>query len=157
MPIYIAANIADIAANFPHIRPTFFGYCSCSRIPTGLSLTFANHIHCLCRATANTSRASSAPSLARLLRLLRTATLVHFFVDARFDYCSTLYAGVLAGRLGCPDRDMRTAAPHVPGYMLDVLCWLFTCAIFAIGYHAARGGNLHPLRAWNGGCAPVLP
>src|SRR6218665_1877368 len=62
-----------------------------------------------------------------------TATLVHAFVTSRLDYCSTLYVGLPAVRLGCLERLIRTAARliggiprtgHVSAYMLDVLHWL---------------------------------
>src|SRR6218665_3407613 len=62
-----------------------------------------------------------------------TATLVHAFVTSRLDYCSTLYIGLPAVRLGCLERIIRTAAcliggiprtGHVSAYMLDVLHWL---------------------------------
>ena len=60
-------------------------------------------------------------------------TLVHAFVANRLDYCSSLYAGLPACRLGCLDRVLRSAAcligaipkfGHVSEYMLDVLRWL---------------------------------
>src|SRR6218665_131933 len=58
---------------------------------------------------------------------------VHAFVTSRLDYCSTLYIGLPAVRLGCIERVIRTAARliggiprtgHVSAYMLDVLHWL---------------------------------
>src|SRR6218665_2222697 len=60
-------------------------------------------------------------------------TLIHAFITARLDYCSSLYAGLPVGRLWCLDRVLRTAARHsgripkfghVSRYMLDVLHWL---------------------------------
>ena len=62
-----------------------------------------------------------------------TATLVHAFVTSRLDYCSTLYVGLPAVRLGCLERVIRAAARligsiprtgHVSAYMPDVLHWL---------------------------------
>src|SRR6218665_2763733 len=59
--------------------------------------------------------------------------LVHAFVTSRLAYFSTLYVGLPAVRLGCPERVIRTAARliggiprtgHVSAYMLDVLHWL---------------------------------
>src|SRR6218665_3851381 len=52
------------------------------------------------------------------------------FVANRLDYCSSLYAGLPACRLGCLDRVLRSAARliggipkfgHVSKYMLNVL------------------------------------
>jgi len=62
-----------------------------------------------------------------------TATVLHAFITARLDYCSTLYAGLPAVRLGCLERGFRTAVRLIGGiprtelvcdYMLDVLHWL---------------------------------
>src|SRR6218665_692332 len=62
-----------------------------------------------------------------------SATLVHASVTPRRDYCSTLYVGLPAVRLGCLERVIRTAARliggiprtgHVSAFMLDVLHWL---------------------------------
>src|SRR6218665_1565040 len=61
------------------------------------------------------------------------ATLIHAFIIARLDYCSSLYAGLPVGRLQLLDQVLRSAACrsacipifiHVSSYMLDVLCWL---------------------------------
>src|SRR6218665_3182965 len=70
--------------------------------------------------------------ISRSLASTATATLVHAFVTSRLDYCSTLYIGLPAARLGCIERVIRTAARliggiprtgHVSAYMLDVLHW----------------------------------
>src|SRR6218665_65162 len=59
--------------------------------------------------------------------------LLYIIVANRLDYCSSLYAGIPACRLGCWDRVLRSAARliggtpkfgHVSRYMLDVLRWL---------------------------------
>src|SRR6218665_1578094 len=56
--------------------------------------------------------------------------LVHAFVTSRLAYCSTLYVGLPAVRMGCLERVIRTAARVIGGiprtgyvstYMLDVL------------------------------------
>src|SRR6218665_2083233 len=44
-----------------------------------------------------------------------TATLVHAFVTSRLDYCSTLYVGLPAVRLGCLERVIRAAARLIGG------------------------------------------
>src|SRR6218665_18685 len=77
--------------------------------------------------------ASAIRVISRSLTSTATATLVHAFVTYRLDYCSTLYVGLPAVRLGCLERVIRTAARliggihrtgHVSAYMLDVLHWL---------------------------------
>src|SRR6218665_3164940 len=71
--------------------------------------------------------------ISRCLTSTATATLVHAFVTSRLDYCSTLYVGLPAVRLGCLECIIRTAVRliggiprtgHVSAYMLDVLHWL---------------------------------
>jgi len=60
-------------------------------------------------------------------------TLIHSFIVSRLDYCSALYVGLPAARVGCLVRVMRAAARligriarfgHVSDYMRDVLHWL---------------------------------
>src|SRR6218665_3229180 len=77
--------------------------------------------------------ASAIRVISRSLTSTATATLVHAFVTYRLDYCSTLYVGLNASRLGCLERVIRTAARliggihrtgHVSAYMLDVIHWL---------------------------------
>src|SRR6218665_302299 len=72
-------------------------------------------------------------TVTRSLTASATATRVHAFVANMLDYCSSLYAGLPACRLGCLDRVLRSAARliggipklgHVSKYMLDVLHWL---------------------------------
>ena len=62
-----------------------------------------------------------------------TATLVHAFVSARLEYCSTLYAGLPGVHLGCLEWVICTVARLIGGiprtghgsaYMLDLLQWL---------------------------------
>src|SRR6218665_2590578 len=58
---------------------------------------------------------------------------VHAFVTSWLDYCSTLYAGLPAVRLGCLEWVIPTATHlirgiprtgHISAYMLEVLHWL---------------------------------
>src|SRR6218665_2367626 len=94
-------------------------------------LTFAPHINRLCRDCYYQLRQLRV--ISRCLTSTATATFVHAFVTSRLDYCSTLYVGLPAVRLGCLERAIRTAAcliggihrtGHVSAYMLDVLRWL---------------------------------
>jgi len=93
-------------------------------------LIFAPHIHRLYRDSFYQLR-----QLRTVVRLpqMSHATLIHAFITARLDYCSSLYAGLPVGRLRCLDRVLDTAAcrsrgipkfGHVSNYMLDVLHWL---------------------------------
>ena len=63
-------------------------------------------------------------------------------VASRLDYCSSLYAGLRACRLGCLDRVLRFADRLIVGipkfghfskYMLDVLRWL-SAALLSSGF-----------------------
>src|SRR5688572_32242516 len=58
---------------------------------------------------------------------------LHFFVVSSLDYCSALYVGFPAARVGCLVRVLCSAARyigciprfrHVTDYMRDVLHWL---------------------------------
>ena len=93
-------------------------------------LTFSTHINLLSRDCFYQLRQllTVTPSLTASA----TATLVHAFVANRLDYCSSLYAGLPACRLGCLDQVLRSAARliggipkvgHVSKYMLDILRW----------------------------------
>ena len=73
-------------------------------------------------------------TVARSLTPSAAATLLHSFVCARLDICSSLYSGLPSGRLACLDRVLRSAARligripkfgHVSNYMLETLYWLF--------------------------------
>src|SRR6218665_3891339 len=60
------------------------------------------HINRLCRDCYYQLRQLCV--IARSLTSTATATLVHTFVTSRLDYCSTLYVGLPAVRLGCLER-----------------------------------------------------
>src|SRR6218665_2251087 len=86
--------------------------------------------------------------------LTSTATAVHAFVTSQLDYCSTLYIGLPAVRLGCLERVIHTVARliggiprtgHVSAYMLDVLHWL-----------PSSSGSCSVLVPWSGGVSWVL-
>src|SRR6218665_4043150 len=94
-------------------------------------LTFAPHINRLCRDCYYQLRQLRV--ISRSPTSTATATLVHAFVTSRLGYCSTLYNGLPAVRLGCLESAIRTTAgllggiprtAPVPPYMLDVLHWL---------------------------------
>jgi len=94
-------------------------------------LTFALHINRLCHDCYYQLRQLRIISCS--LTSNATATLVHAFVTARFDYCSTLYVGIPALSLGCLELVIRTSARliggiprtgHVSIYMPDVIHWL---------------------------------
>jgi len=99
------------------------------RLP--FQLTFAPHINRLCRNCYYQLHQLRIISCS--LTSTATDTLVHAFVTSLLDYCSTLYVGLPAVRLGCLKRVIRTTARliggvprtgHVSAYMLDVLHWL---------------------------------
>src|SRR6218665_269385 len=119
-------DLAGIAVSFPHIA--FSLIVRDLGLTLDQQLTFAPHINRLCYYQLRQLRV-----ISRSLTSTATATLVHAFVTSRFDYCSTLYVGLPAVRLGCLERVIRTAAHliggiprtgHVSAYMLDVLHWL---------------------------------
>ena len=122
-------DLSTIAADFPH-----FVFSSVVRdlgVTLDQELTFAPHINRLCRDSYYQLR--QFRTVARSLTSDSTATLIHSFITVRLDYCCSLYVGLPAGRLGCLNRVLRSAARlcgripkfgHVSGYMLDVLHWL---------------------------------
>ena len=65
-------------------------------------------------ATA-TIPAAPAPHHRRSFMSTATITLVHAFITARRDCCSTLYSGLPAVRLGCLERVIRTVARLIGG------------------------------------------
>jgi len=77
-----------------------------------IHITFACHINLLCRDCYYQLRQLRVVS--RSLSQGAAATLVHAFVVSRLDYCSALYAGLPAVRVGCLDRVLRVAA-HLIG------------------------------------------
>src|SRR6218665_3780327 len=92
--------------------------------------------------------------ISRCLTSTATATLVHAFVTSRLDYCSTLYVGLPAVRLGCLERVIRTAARliggiprtgHVSAYML----------MYSTGC-PSNSGSYFVLVPWSGGVSWVL-
>lgn len=94
-------------------------------------LTFAPHINLLSRDCFYQLR--QLRTVARSLTVSATSTLIHAFITNRLDYCCSPYVGLPAGRLGCLDRILRSAARlighipkfgHVSSYMRDVLHWL---------------------------------
>src|SRR6218665_1605906 len=93
--------------------------------------------------------------ISRSLTSTATATLVHAFVTSRLDYCSSLYVGLPAVRLGSLERVISTAARliggiprtgHVSADMLDVLHWVYP----------SSSGSYSVLVPWSGGVSWVL-
>src|SRR6218665_2014296 len=88
------------------------------RNPNGITqLSSSDQLHLLCTVVTSDS----------------TTTLIHAFITARLDCCSSLNAGLPVGQLRCLDRVLRSAAllsrcipkcGHVSSYMMDVLHWL---------------------------------
>src|SRR6218665_3532860 len=122
-------DLATMAVSFPDIAFSLTVRDLGLRLDQ--QLTFAPHINRLCRDCYYQLRQLRV--ISRSLTSTATATLVHAFVTSRLDYCSTLYVGLPAVRLGCLERVIRTAARiiggiprtgHVSAYMLDVLHWL---------------------------------
>src|SRR5688572_21728971 len=114
-------DLSTIAADFPQ-----FVFSSVVRdlgVTLDQELTFAPHINRLCRNSYYQLR--QFRTVARSLTSDSTATLIHFLITVRLDYCCSLYAGLPACRLGCLNRVLRSAARlceripkcgHVSGY-----------------------------------------
>src|SRR6218665_3508877 len=114
-------------------------------------LTFSTHINLLSRDCFYQLR--QLRTVTRSPTASASATLVHAFVANRLDYCSSLYAGLPACRLGGLDRVLRSAARliggipkfvHVSKYMLDVLHWLpadqrISCRIASLVWRCLLG------------------
>src|SRR6218665_3554653 len=122
-------DLSPIAADFPHF--IFSPVVRDLGVTLDQELTFAPHIHRLCRDSYYQLR--QLRIAIRSLTSESTATLIHAFTTAQLDYCSSLYAGLPVGRLRCLDSVLRTAAHlsgripkfgHVSRYMLDELHWL---------------------------------
>src|SRR6218665_1101596 len=185
-PIYLVWHSAavcedrPIAADFPHF------ICSSVFRDLGVALdqelTFAPHIHRLCRDSYYQLR--QLGTAIRSLTSESTATLIHAFVTARLDYCSSLYAGLLVGRLRCLDRVLGTATRlsgrvpkfgHVSRYMLapplteDFVPYNFLSLAVPPGsysrlssrplphYHGNSGSSLSPLNRAGSSSRPICP
>src|SRR6218665_489288 len=98
-------DLAAMALRFPRIA--FSLTVRDLRLTLDQQLTFAPHINRLCRDCYYKLRQLRV--ISRSLTSTATATLVHAFVTSRLDYCSTLYIGLPAVRLGCLERVVRTA------------------------------------------------
>src|SRR6218665_2931582 len=90
-------DLAAIALRFPDIA--FSLTVRDLGLALGQQLTIAPHINRLCRDCYYQLRQLRV--ISRSLTSTATATLVHAFVTSRLDYCSTLYVGLPAVRLGC--------------------------------------------------------
>ena len=99
-------NLADLAIEFPQF--TFSATVRDLGVTLDQELTFASHIHELCRNCFYQLRQLRVVS--RSLTPEATATLVHSFVITRIDYSSALYIGLPAGRIRCLERVLRSVA-----------------------------------------------
>src|SRR6218665_1751866 len=125
-------DLSVSAASFPHI--VFSVTIRDLGVTLDQEFTFAPHYNRLCRYCYYQLRQLRiiSRSLTCTSTATATATLVHVFVMARLDYCSTLHTGLPALRVGCLERVIRAAARLILGiprtghvsaymYMLDVL------------------------------------
>src|SRR6218665_2279400 len=79
-------DLSAIAADFPHF---IFSPVVCDLgVTLDQELTFAPHIHRLCRDSYYQLR--QLRTVIRSLTSESTATLIHAFITARLDYCSSL-------------------------------------------------------------------
>src|SRR6218665_726596 len=99
-------DLSAVAADFPHF--IFSPVVHDLGVTLDQELTFAPHIHRLCRDSYY--QLCQLHTVIHSLTSESTATLIHAFITARLDYCSSLYAGLPVGRLRCLDRVLRTAA-----------------------------------------------
>ena len=143
-------DLAALAADFPI---SLFFFCLGPWSHARPRAYLCSKIHRLCRDCYYQLR--QLRTVARSLTPGATATLIHSFITARLDYCCSLYVGLPAGRLGCLDRVLRSAARligriprfgHISGYMLDVLHWLPSSSVSHTG-----------LLLWYGGACWALP
>ena len=142
-----------MAVRFPHID------FSLTVRDLGLTLdqqlTFAPHINRLCRDCYYQLRQLRV--ISRSLTSTATATLVHAFVTSRLDYCSTLYVGLPAVRLGCLKRVIRTVARLIGGIpnFLELDTYLPTCLMYSTGCPSSSW-SYSVLVPWSGGVSWVL-
>ena len=122
-------DLATLAAEFPSY--TFSATVRDLGLLLDQELTLAPHLHSLSRNCFYQLR--QLRTVARSLTPSAATTLLHSFVCARLDICSSLYSGLPSGRLACLDRVLRSAARligripkfgHVSNYMLETLHWL---------------------------------
>src|SRR6218665_3705115 len=122
-------DMAALSAAFPLL--TFSSAVRDLGVTLDCELTFSTHINLLSRDCFY--QLHQLRTVTRSLTASATATLVHVFIANRLDYCSSLYAGLPARRMGCLDRVLHSATRviggipkfgHVSKYMLDVLHWL---------------------------------
>ena len=122
-------DLEALAQEFPQF--TFSSSVRDLGVTLDQELTFTRHINLLCRACYYQLRQLRV--VFRSLTSNAALTLIHSFIVSRLDYCSALYVGLPAARVGCLVRVMRAAARligriarfgHVSDYMRDVLHWL---------------------------------
>jgi len=125
-------DFTTLTSEFPH-----YAFSTTVRdlgVQLDQELTFTPHLHRLARDCYYQLR--QLRTVTRSLTSAAKLTLVHAFITARLDYCSSLYFGLPSSRIACLDRVLRSAARligqipkygHVSSYMLEVLHWLPVC------------------------------
>src|SRR6218665_2828637 len=122
-------DLTDISSQFPN-----YAFSSSVRdlgVMLDQEISFAPHLNRLTYDCFYQLR--QLHTVACSLSTGAAATLVHFLVTNRLDYCLSLCSGLPSVRLACLDRTQHSATcligqipkfSQVTGYMLEILHWL---------------------------------